>query len=240
MKAGVARRAAALACAVAFALAVGLPVRAQQAAGAPAATASGPAHVVKKGETLYAIARKYRPAGATLNQMLVALFRANPQAFENEDANQLKSGSTLTIPGGDAVRAVDAAEAVRTVQSWQRKPAPPAPAAPPAVKETPAPLAPPKPAVKPVPGAKLNPAEAEARYKEGMALERAGNERAALQAFTDAGESGHGPAQKRLGEIYDKGNSVVTRDYGTALRWYQKAREQGIAIPKPFQFPAGH
>ncbi|HWQ38914.1 MAG TPA: hypothetical protein VNM24_09945, partial [Burkholderiales bacterium] len=109
----------------------------------------------------------------------------------------------------------------------------------------PAPVAVPAPAVAPPPAAVAVPApklperaplgkeEAERRYRAGLAMERAGDDRGALQAFLEAGESGHGPAQKKLGEIYDRGNSAVARDYETALRWYQKAREQGVAVPKP-------
>ena len=66
-----------------------------------------------------------------------------------------------------------------------------------------------------------------------MALERRGDDKGALKAFLEAGESGHGLAQRKLGEIYDTGNAAVERDYETALRWYQKAREQGIEIEKP-------
>jgi TPR repeat protein len=36
-----------------------------------------------------------------------------------------------------------------------------------------------------------------------------------------------------LGQIYDKGNGAVQRDYQASLRWYQKAREQGVEIEKP-------
>ena len=54
-----------------------------------------------------------------------------------------------------------------------------------------------------------------------------------MAAFLAAGDAGHGPAQKRLGDLYNTGNAVLKRDYETALRWYQKAREQGVEIPKP-------
>ena len=92
--------------------------------------------------------------------------------------------------------------------------------------------APPRP-VKPPAKAFLGREEAAKRYQEGLGLEQRGDNKAALRAFLEAGESGHGLAQKKLGEIYDKGNAAVERDYETALRWYQKAREQGVPIPKP-------
>jgi hypothetical protein len=64
-------------------------------------------------------------------------------------------------------------------------------------------------------------------------MERRGDYRGALTAFLEAGEAGHGQAQRKLGQIYDKGNPAVPRDYQTSLKWYQKAREQGVDIDKP-------
>jgi TPR repeat protein len=75
--------------------------------------------------------------------------------------------------------------------------------------------------------------EAARRYREGEALERKGDDAGALKAYLDAGEAGHGLAQRRLGQIYDKGNTAVQRDYQASLKWYQKAREQGVEIDKP-------
>ena len=79
--------------------------------------------------------------------------------------------------------------------------------------------------------------EAEARYHEGVELERRGDLRAAFKAYSQAGESGNGPAQKKLGDLYGTGNEVVERDYETSLRWYDRARAQGIEIRKPFTYP---
>lgn len=83
----------------------------------------------------------------------------------------------------------------------------------------------------------LDKREAEARYGDGVALERRGDMRGAVTAYHEAGESGHGPAQKKLGDLYGTGNDVVERDYETSLRWYDRARKQGIEIPKPFTYP---
>lgn len=44
-------------------------------------------------------------------------------------------------------------------------------------------------------------------------MERKGDFREALTAFQEAGEAGHGLAQRKLGRLYDKGNTVVKRDY---------------------------
>ena len=69
------------------------------------------------------------------------------------------------------------------------------------------------------------------RHAAGLALEHRGDHKSAFLAFTDAAEGGYPPAQRRLGEIYDLGNSAVKRDYEESIRWYQKAREGGEDIP---------
>jgi pilus assembly protein FimV len=73
------------------------------AAGVAARTSD---HVVKYGETLSELAQDYRPEGVSLDQMLVALYQANPQAFMGENMNRLKSGAVLKLPGAEATRAV--------------------------------------------------------------------------------------------------------------------------------------
>ena len=64
-------------------------------------------------------------------------------------------------------------------------------------------------------------------------MERKGDDQGALKAYLEAGEAGYGLAQRKLGQIYDKGNTAVQRDYQSSLRWYQKAREQGVELQKP-------
>jgi TPR repeat protein len=70
-------------------------------------------------------------------------------------------------------------------------------------------------------------------YDEGVAFEKRGDEQAAFKSFLAAGEAGHGLAQKKLGEIYDDRQGPVERDYATSLQWFEKARAQGVPIPKP-------
>ena len=65
----------------------------------------------------------------------------------------------------------------------------------------------------------------------GLALEHRGDENGAFIAYMNAAEQGYPPAQRKLGEIYDSGNSAVKRDYEESIRWYQKAREGGEDIP---------
>ncbi len=201
---------------------------------------------VVKGDTLFRIAGKARHQGVTLNQMVLGIYRANVEAFLEGNINQLLVGRTLTIPGRDAVLALEPAEATRQLRVLIAKPLapvpppspPPSPSAPAASEPSPPKPQPEQPA-KPAgrPSASLTPQQAVESFQEGQKLERGGDFRAAMQAYIAAGEAGHGMAQKRLGDIYNTGNAVVARDYETALRWYQKARAQGIEIPKPLTKP---
>jgi pilus assembly protein FimV len=88
---------------------------------APAESAPAPAgakqHEVKKGDTLGAIARQNLPSGVTLNQMLIALYRANQDAFIRGNVNLVRAGRILNIPDRDAIAAVGAAEANQQVQA---------------------------------------------------------------------------------------------------------------------------
>jgi len=185
-----------------------------------------PTHEVRRGDTLFAVARKAKHDGVSRNQMILAIWRANQDLFVAGNINLLEVGTVLAIPPRETVAAIDPAEADRTVREMLAKVAPAqvaaAKPAAPAVAAAKAPIPPP-------PGRE----EAIRRYREGQALERKGDDQGALKAFLEAGEAGYGPAQRKLGQIYDKGNTAVQRDYQTSLRWYQKAREQGVEIDKP-------
>jgi TPR repeat protein len=71
------------------------------------------------------------------------------------------------------------------------------------------------------------------RHAAGLALENRGDDDGAFIAYLEAAENGYPPAQRKLGEIYDSGNSAVKRDFSESMRWYQKAREGGEDIPAP-------
>ncbi|MCH8619057.1 FimV/HubP family polar landmark protein [Undibacterium sp. TS12] len=59
---------------------------------------------IRAGDTLSKIAGSHRAEGVSLDQMLVSLYRANPQAFVGNNMNRLRSGQILTIPDADSVR----------------------------------------------------------------------------------------------------------------------------------------
>lgn len=84
---------------------------------------------VADGQTLWSIADRSRPDPAiTINQMMLALQRANPEAFIDDNINQLRRGAVLRIPGSDEARQIDAAEAAALVraqaEAWRNRRAP--------------------------------------------------------------------------------------------------------------------
>ena len=82
------------------------PTAAQESRKKPAGE-----YKVRAGDTLSRIASELKPSGVSLDMMLVALYRANPDAFRGENMNRMQAGRILAVPGADAVRATDAAEA---------------------------------------------------------------------------------------------------------------------------------
>jgi len=80
-----------------------------------ATTPSEGSYVVKSGDTLGAIAARNKPSSVSLDQMLVAMLRANPDAFVAKNINRLRAGSTLTIPSESEAAALEQREARREV-----------------------------------------------------------------------------------------------------------------------------
>lgn len=93
------------------------------------ASAPGEYGPVAAGETLWEIASATRSdSSVSLNQMMVAILRANPDAFYKDNVNALKRGAVLRIPAGDEARALAAAEAAAEIasqnQAWSANSAP--------------------------------------------------------------------------------------------------------------------
>lgn len=80
-----------------------------------APTADGQKITVKPGDTAGKIAAQTKPASVSLDQMLVALLRSNPDAFIGGNVNRLKAGAVLDVPAGDQAEYIPAAEASRTI-----------------------------------------------------------------------------------------------------------------------------
>lgn len=86
-----------------------------EAKPAPQERVAATTRVVKYGDTLGGIAGETKPEGVSLDQMLVALFRSNEDAFEANNMNRLKAGKILSIPDHEAAAALAQSEARKTV-----------------------------------------------------------------------------------------------------------------------------
>ncbi|MCH9695279.1 MAG: LysM peptidoglycan-binding domain-containing protein [Gammaproteobacteria bacterium] len=79
-------------------------------------------HAVKSGETLSGIALRYRKDGVSIDQMMIALYQSNPQAFSN-NINMLHAGAVLRIPAAQDLHrhsaAVASAEVVQHSDTWR-------------------------------------------------------------------------------------------------------------------------
>lgn len=71
--------------------------------------------VVSRGDILGTISQQIKPRSVSLNQMMVALLRANPDAFVDNNINRLRSGTVLRIPSDAEVSSIDAKEANQIV-----------------------------------------------------------------------------------------------------------------------------
>ena len=84
---------------------------------------------VQAGDTASKIAAAYKPADVSLDQMLVALLRANPNAFIGGNINRIKAGAVLDVPSAAQAGSVPAAEATphrdRAKPRLRRIPPPP-------------------------------------------------------------------------------------------------------------------
>jgi pilus assembly protein FimV len=78
-------------------------------AGAPASGAAK--YRVKPGDSLGRIAAQLKPVDVSLDMMLVALYRANPDAFIGNNMNRLKSGRILSVPDSGSVQGLNDNEA---------------------------------------------------------------------------------------------------------------------------------
>ncbi|EHH1183638.1 AAA family ATPase [Vibrio vulnificus] len=100
-------------------------------------------------ETLWSIASKLRPANnVSVQQTLLAIYRLNPQAFENQNIHSLVSGSTLRVPSLAQVRSASTEQAVTVMKAHQDK-----------LNATPRPIAP-TPVTRPVKVTPATPAQA--------------------------------------------------------------------------------
>jgi pilus assembly protein FimV len=95
----------------------------------PASVARGNYGPVQRGETLWGIASGMRPGGVTMNQIMLAIYRANPDAFDG-NMNLLHRGAVLRIPPVADMTTLTAAaatsEAQRQIDAWNGRATQPA------------------------------------------------------------------------------------------------------------------
>ncbi|MDK9797149.1 FimV/HubP family polar landmark protein, partial [Vibrio sp. D449a] len=73
-------------------------------------------------ETLWSIASRLRPDNSvSVQQTLLAIYRLNPQAFENQNIHSLVPSSYLRVPSLEQARASSTQQAIRIMDSHQAK-----------------------------------------------------------------------------------------------------------------------
>ena len=86
----------------------------------PAAKGDGKPVTVQAGDTAGKIAAANKPATVSLDQMLVAMLRSNPDAFGGGNINRLRAGTVLNLPSQEQAEAVAPSEAHETLIAQSR------------------------------------------------------------------------------------------------------------------------
>ncbi|MBV2180315.1 MAG: LysM peptidoglycan-binding domain-containing protein [Castellaniella sp.] len=68
---------------------------------------------VRPGDTMFSIARRHAVDGVSVYQLMMALQRANPQAFIHQNINLVRAGASLAVPGVADMLSISDAEARR-------------------------------------------------------------------------------------------------------------------------------
>ncbi len=100
------------------------PPRALTPSGAVAPAPNGDIGPVGAGDTLWSLARSYRQDdGVSIQQMMLAILRQNPEAFSRGNVNMLRRGAVLHMPDDAAMRSMSARQAAAEVrhqhQLWE-------------------------------------------------------------------------------------------------------------------------
>jgi pilus assembly protein FimV len=97
----------------------------RQAASTNPSTASAPTPAsapvrVQRGETAGKLALRHKAASVSLEQMLLALLRANPDAFIHGNVNLIKAGALVKLPSQAEAQQVSTAEARRLIRAQSK------------------------------------------------------------------------------------------------------------------------
>ncbi|CAM4011867.1 FimV/HubP family polar landmark protein [Vreelandella rituensis] len=94
------------------------------ASRAPGRQAAGSAYI-SRGDTLWSVAERLRPAEASVQQMMIALLEANPEVFPSGNIHEMREGLTLEVPQPSRVTARSPESAAGTIQAmnqaWTRR-----------------------------------------------------------------------------------------------------------------------
>lgn len=91
----------------------GYTSEARQASAARQPNLSGDEYEVRSNDTLWEIALRARPdSSVSVHQSMMALYRANPEAFINGNINRLRRGQVLRIPDASEMKSLNKSEAV--------------------------------------------------------------------------------------------------------------------------------
>ena len=94
---------------------------AAQTATVQSSTAEG-GYVVQPGDTLYQIAEQIRPSNdVSVQQMMLAVQRANEDAFVNNNVNRILAGKVLRIPTSAEIALIDQAAAAAQVTAQNQE-----------------------------------------------------------------------------------------------------------------------
>jgi len=85
----------------------------RQTARQPYPVAPGEYGPTKRNDTLWEIAQQVRPDGVSIEQTMLGLLRANPEAFVGNNINNLKAGYVLRIPAWEDLTSVSRIDARR-------------------------------------------------------------------------------------------------------------------------------
>lgn len=72
---------------------------------------------VRPGDTMFAISRRHAVDGVSIYQLMMALQRANPQAFIHDNVNLVRAGASLAVPDINDMLSISDAEARRQFQA---------------------------------------------------------------------------------------------------------------------------
>ncbi|WJW74515.1 FimV/HubP family polar landmark protein [Thiohalobacter sp. IOR34] len=89
---------------------------------APRVASPGEYGPTQRNDTLWKVAERLRPdSGVSMEQVMLALLEANPEAFYDNNINNLKAGYVLRVPSREEMTAISRAEARREVQRQYRE-----------------------------------------------------------------------------------------------------------------------